>query len=289
MKLQMTNAQWPIPNPSIRPPIPPKIEHWSLTICYLLLTALAFFGGVSTFGQGFKYGEFFARAVSSAPAFPAPVQRVKCNDGSGGTMADSSGNNYAMTLHGTYSWETINSVNCIYIAGGGENYAATTSTISQMGGVQNASISVWIYTTDGYAAAGFTVEYYGSPGDCFYILPYGTSDVYVEVANGSGNYPYGAAPSTSAWHHHVLTFDGTQATAANRVKYYVDGSAVGLSQSGAGNPSSLPSASALGYSVLGQDNNRDEGGAYADYQLFTNTLTPSQVSALYSAGIDGTP
>jgi hypothetical protein len=40
---------------------------------------------------------------------------------------------------------------------------------------------------------------------------------------------------------------------------------------------------------LGQDNNRDEGGAYADYQLFTNTLTPSQVSALYSAGIDGTP
>jgi hypothetical protein len=152
-----------------------------------------------------------------------------------------------------------------------------------MGGAQHASMSGWAYlasTADTYAF-GFT----RTTGYRFELLWDGGLLYGAVESGGRPNYPYCATKATG-WHFVVLTFDGTQATAQNRVAIYLDGAAQPLSPGGYGNPTSLDTAANLSDFYLAADlgNSAIRGGALADVSLYNETLTAAQVATIYEAG-----
>jgi hypothetical protein len=224
-------------------------------------------------------------ALYIPPPMLGPVLQWKLNERSGTTATDSSSNGYTGTLEGTPlpTWITgLEATNALSFEDLG-GYVSTSGTVSQMGGSQHASLSGWAYlaSTSDTCAFGFTKN----SGSRF-EFSWTNSKLYGAVESGGQmNYPYFATTATG-WHFVVLTFDGTQATATNRVAIYLDGAAQTPTQAGHGNPASLATAANLSNFYLAADlaDSAIRGGALADVRLYNETLTPTQVSALYNAG-----
>jgi hypothetical protein len=88
----------------------------------------------------------------------------------------------------------------------------------------------------------------------------------------------------AAWHHLVTTFDGSQSTQSARQSLYIDGVAKTLTTFGPGSPTAL--ASGMGNMMLARDISDNTYGAQSctDFQVWTNTLTQVQVTAIYNKG-----
>jgi GH24 family phage-related lysozyme (muramidase) len=87
--------------------------------------------------------------------------------------------------------------------------------------------------------------------------------------------------SLSTWHHLVLTFDGTQATA------YIDGSTVGsVTTSGLGNTVYYYNTPlAIGNESSGLGSNNYVNGRIDDVRIYNYALTATEVNTLYNNGL----
>jgi hypothetical protein len=154
--------------------------------------------------------------------------------------------------------------------------------ITQIGSVQQASLCGWVEVGTGCYEFEFgCVENSGYAFGLF--LNY--ESICCKVASGGNiNYPVALEPNYAGkWHFFCLTFDGTQAVAANRVTLYVDGVVQTLFQCGAGNPTSLDTSANLGLFQL-NFGGLYFGGVAQDIRLYNVTLTQAQVTAIYGPG-----
>lgn len=217
---------------------------------------------------------------------PPAIMRWKCDGGSGTTLPDFSGNGYTGLFVGTPApaWSSgvvkNRAINFLVFNGTTAN-VASASGITQLTSVQNASVCAWIFIAAG--ADNFNFGMMGSSLNNFGVTGI-SGTVYCYTANGAGNFPNFPFPSAGAWHFICSTFDGTQGTAANRVKGYVDGVLQTMTQGGVGNPTALAASQSpitIAYDatdlVFGTQST-------ADLQFFKYTLNQSQILALYNAG-----
>lgn len=145
--------------------------------------------------------------------------------------------------------------------------------IPQLQGASNASLSIWWRrpATNEYSGIGYGED----SASRFHLAAWDTSAVYATVNGAFSN----ATLNDTEWHHGVITFDGTQATANNRVVLYIDGEVP--SRGSASYPTALGSKSGnrirLGYPVgvtIGD-------GAWFDARAYDRTLSGAEVVEQY--------
>lgn len=88
--------------------------------------------------------------------------------------------------------------------------------------------------------------------------------------------------AVGGWHHIVVVYDGTQATASNRVKIYIDGVSTAATMVGTVPSATQNSTAPL---MIGDFNglNRTWNGALDQVKLFSRSLSGAEVSAEYAA------
>lgn len=230
-----------------------------------------------------------------AAELPQPVLRWKMNEGAGTSLADSSGNGWTGTLSGAsaFTWGTAS----VGISGGTYNSVATLATVpannpalttaagvTQIGGVANLTMSLWIYlpsSTANWEVGGFNTQGYRVGFTSF------AGTVYVVAENGGVNsFATVVYPSATTWHHVMLVYDGTQGVAANRVKVYVDGSAVAVTPNTGTFPTTLATTAHMGSMSIGHDltDSTFSNFTFTDFQIFTVSATAAQAAAMANAG-----
>ncbi len=220
------------------------------------------------------------------PTIPGVVVWL-ISEGTGSVLNDSSGNGYTGTLFNSPVWGSGmvggNNVNYLTFTAASSQYAQTSaSSVSQMAGAVNASISGWINPS---VTAGGMFGFSKINGYRFEMLDdFGFIYVVCE-ASGSAAYGYTTAPLSSSWHFVVITFDGSQGTANNRAKLYVDGVLQTLTYSGTF-PTALDTAANLGPFGVGTEtaNGYYMNGSATDVRISNSTLSQGTINALYAAG-----
>lgn len=209
-------------------------------------------------------------------------------DDTGGTDAvDAHGSYDGVETGGTVFGDTgvINGSRIFDDAGSG--IYLMMSTITELGGVTQASLSVWCKranvsnTAPDAIAVGTTAAY----DSRFGMTVFGDT-VYASASNGSNTYAsvlHGHVNDT--WAHVVMVYDGTQGTATDRMKIYLNGSpAGGLSFTGT-LPTTLDSSGDQGNFSIG----KEVGAVYSDGNidevgLWTRALSAGDVTSLYNSG-----
>lgn len=147
------------------------------------------------------------------------------------------------------------------------------------GSKTNLSLEAWVYR----ASSGdvITVGWGGTNNNRFNILWFSDNRLYFQVENGAINYRYITSTDTG-WHHIVLTYDGSQGTASNRVKAYYDGSLQSLT----GGTSTPSSYTITGNFEIGREsaNSRYTLGYHDVTRVWDRTLSGTEVTELYNSG-----
>src|SRR5210317_1259233 len=94
------------------------------------------------------------------------------------------------------------------------------------GNLQICTLSVWLKRTELGVNRNFFTGDYGGAANPWFILGFQNDRLYFSSTAGvSGNavVPTRLFRDTSAWYHMVFAIDTTQATAADRVKIYING------------------------------------------------------------------
>src|SRR5574343_574237 len=139
-------------------------------------------------------------------------------------------------------------------------------------GLTQCTMAGWVYRAATGTTAGFGTQ---APPYRFKFTWYTDDKFYVGLDDGVGT---GAGTSAAValvgWHHVVIQFDGTQATAANRLNLWLDGAAISLTASGVAFPTALPWQSKF---MIGRDFSsgayRYWAGPYADVGVWSRLLT----------------
>lgn len=134
------------------------------------------------------------------------------------------------------------------------NATAVTNLNNFINGSSGFSVACWIYSTTtqqqyagivsfapaGSSVAGFSCEFGGSGEGA-------TSSLAMGVRNGSNTFAFtpSGTIANNQWYRALFVYDGTQGTAANRVKIYVNGVVVSTTASG-----TLPTTISIGSSPL---------------------------------------
>jgi hypothetical protein len=266
----------------------------------LLITNLVAF---TCLGQGFTSPGFVSSLTSVATSGggggttpPLIWWRMDSTETGGTTITDRSGNGYTGTLSGSPipTWITT------ALAGGTSTaaltnvlsgYVTTSGNVSQMGNIQHASISFWFRAPS--EGVNISVGFLSTSNHRFgATLIAGSATFYAVIENGANNFPNITLTGFGSWHFCVVTFDGTQSTAANRVVVYIDGTAQTITQGGSGNPTTTDTAANLGVFYLFRDPSDVDFSVIAldDVRLWTNTIPATgtagvtNVSSLNSAG-----
>jgi hypothetical protein len=105
-----------------------------------------------------------------------------------------------------------------------ERMQRTSAAIGTPTSTQKATISAWVKRTE-LQSSGNSIVWIGNAGAVSTILGFNNDrlDANTDITGGFNLKSTPVFRDTSAWYHIVWAFDTTQATAANRVKLYVNG------------------------------------------------------------------
>jgi len=105
-----------------------------------------------------------------------------------------------------------------------ETMQRTSGSIGTPTSTQKATISAWVKRTE-LQSSGNGIVWIGNAGAVSTILGFNNDrlDANTSISGGFNLKSTPVFRDTSAWYHIVWAFDTTQATAANRVKLYVNG------------------------------------------------------------------
>lgn len=229
------------------------------------------------------YGNPSATSLSTTNTFVYDISNLgaawKLDEGSGTSASDSSGNGNTGTLYGSPTWVTGKFVNAVQFSGSTSQYFkdATDSFHNAV-----MSVGMWVKTTSSSGATPFIYyasvdAYYGWHIDIngatftpefVFTNPTGGPICYVTASKGV---------SDGIWHYIAATNDGTN------LKIYIDGVLNGTAASctpvwttgmrfymGTDRPESASSPK-FGYP-----------GSVDEVQIFSQALSASQISAIYS-------
>lgn len=225
------------------------------------------------------------------------------DENTGTTTADASQYQHDGTLNGTAGWYT----------GSGQIGAAVdmhgTTDSTGTGAVlvpananlptgNSMTVELWARQASWVSNQAFASQWNYSAsgsGSGSWALQTGTNNnlrVFIADSQGdAGNNYVDTAANTwnsfNTWHHIVMTFDGSQAS-ASRVKIYLDGAQLSTTMGGT-IPATLQTSTGAfsigSFPGLG----RSLTGAVDQVKLFNRVLSPTEVSAEYAAQAAGTP
>lgn len=162
-----------------------------------------------------------------------------------------------------------------------DDYVSATSTLFNLAGSSDISVSAWVYPT---TVDGIARRILSEAGDANngYALFYDsvTKNPYFVVNKSGTQYAakYSTVLSTGRWYHIV----GTYISSSNAIQIYINGvSGVSTSSPGAG------IAGTFGRMFIGNIDNstsRYWGGQIDDVKVFNYALTTAQVKTLYGNG-----
>ena len=177
-------------------------------------------------------GNTATASVTVAVSNTVPVQGLVAywtfNEGTGSTVADSSGNGHTMSLVNGPTW-TTGIIGGALSFNGVNNYGVAPSI--NPGATAAISVSLWLNRTytvpSGGAGANVLFEFsanFNSTSTGFEFFPDDQcGGMAVGVHGNSGyNLKCYAQPTSGAWHHLVAIYDKSQ-NAANEVTLYLDG------------------------------------------------------------------
>jgi alpha-L-fucosidase len=224
----------------------------------------------------------------------SPVRYYKLGESSGTTAADSSTSNvagtYGASSGGTWTGGTLGATGSeagitAAVFNGSSGYVDVGSAIPA-NGAGAFTYTAWIKPT---SSGGFLTLYsrYDSNSTRFEIS-LGSTGVYGEdlglvVTTGGANAVTGSVLTLNVWQHVAVVFDGSQSTAANRVRVYVNGAITSLGSAVGTWPTTISAISATAIMFA-----RSGGGLYwagggTVVALFSTALSGSDVAGLYAA------
>lgn len=221
-----------------------------------------------------------------ALANPLPANIVawwKCNEGSGSTLYDSSGNGINATLYGSPTWTThpsgvgaikMNGQTCWGDAGNPSQLQFSAAASSKF------TISAWTYSTGLNFYQTFVGKWSANVG---YKCRWSASTYQRGWQIQAQNYVIGPTYETlGVWHHIVLTFDTTIGTSSGSIsELYYDGSYNNRIQ-GFRFPNALVDSGTN--VILGLGDTTYGSCTYCDIRVYNALLSAGTISALYSAG-----
>lgn len=141
----------------------------------------------------------------------------------------------------------------------------------------NYSIQVWIKRVVTGTRQVWLMNHSNNSSNGF-TFKIGTDDKLHLIHNGSTDVTStGTITDTSAFHHVVVTYDGTNA------KFYIDGAASGSPTLSAF--SSSTNSLIIGYNVLGSQDRNVVANTYLDeIGFWSRALTSSEITQLYNSG-----
>ena len=234
---------------------------------------------------------------ASALVGSALLARLKFDETSGASAADSTGNGWAGTLVNTPAWSTGTLGNAVSLAKASSQYVSLPSGVASS--LSDFSASAWVYLNSATAQA--RIFDFGTGGDMWggknvwggeiwrserymYLTAQGSAgklrfgitrsaDVGEEKVDGAGALP------TGQWTHVTVTKSGSVAT------LYVNGQVVGQNASMPLSPYQLP-ATPLNY--LGKSQWRGDAyfdGKIDDFRLYRGALTSADAQTLANYGV----
>jgi RHS repeat-associated protein len=210
-------------------------------------------------------------------------------DESSGNASDASGNGNTLTNNNAASFVSGKINNAVKVVRSSSQYLSRTSALgTTVGGP--ITISTWINLTSLPAAGqAYDLAVVGSGTQSpyvYYILDYENNGGTLQLNFNRSqacvkNNPqlYSVSFSTGAWHHIVMTYDGTN------VAGYVDGAQVSQqAQSGNGVSCAPDGWSSVGAGVSGGSVVNGSDGTIDETGVWSRALTSTEVSQLYNSG-----
>lgn len=212
------------------------------------------------------------------------LARWKLDEGIGGSIADSSGNGYTATAVGSPSWAS--SPTAIDLSGSGQYINCTD--IAAIDGASALTVSGWIWQDTNTVNHAFFSKYASYASDQEHLdmrIFSGETRFQIRVTASIYAFTPSSIHTTGVWEHFAMVFDGSGATNADRMKFYLNNVARTLTFTGT-IPATLKSSSTNPLLIGGR-----WGGAGAlaepwdgkirDVIVFTRALSSTEIGYIY--------
>lgn len=166
----------------------------------------------------------------------------------------------------------------------GVNEYVDCGVVSALNATQNLSISCWVKINSS-TAEQFIGTFTGAGNAIWIRHDVAGNSWRGSVQNGSASYSdFGSTINTSQWYHVVMVYDGTQGTATDRVKIYVDGSSL-TRTGGSGTLPTITLTATKGFDLGGLSDGSVFSNCNIDeVSIFDYSLDATQVSDIYNSG-----
>ncbi|MGA2684203.1 MAG: LamG-like jellyroll fold domain-containing protein [Verrucomicrobiota bacterium] len=213
---------------------------------------------------------------------------TKFSEGSGNTVADSSGNGHTGYLTNSPAWIP-----------GVTDYALNFVSASQqsagfgdlnLAGSNQCTFSIWMQKTNpndiGLAALGCTSGTYNA----IFLAWWNDGNVYGGVGFTNA-YRYFYAPHvTNTWVHFVMVYDGTQLQNSNRINIFINGIQA-IPVPGQANAKTAISTNigtvSTNFSLAWDSNEGYESGSYDGVGVWNRVLSTNEIQQVYSNAAAG--
>ncbi len=243
----------------------------------------------SPFNPHFFY-EILPGAAGGGSSFPTSglVLFAKFTEGSGSTVADSSGNGHTGHLTNSPAWipgETDDALNFV----SSKKQAVGFGNL-KLAGSNQCTFSMWMQKTNpadiGLAALGCTSGRYNA----IFIAWWNDGNVYGGVGFTNAGRVFSAPYVANTWVHFVMVYDGTQLQNSNRINIFINGVQATLSsdQSWAKTPISTSIGTvSTNFSLSWDSNEGYESGRYDGVGVWNRILSPTEIQQVYSNAAAG--
>ncbi len=229
-------------------------------------------------------------ATGGSSNFPTSglVLFAKFDEGSGNTVADSSGNGHTGHTTNSPTWipgVTDDALNFV---------AASKQSVGfgnlNLAGSNQCTFSLWMQknsSTDiGLAALGCTSGRYNA----IFLAWWDDGNVYGGVGFTNAGRVFSAPYVANTWVHFVMVYDGTQLQNSNRINLFINGVQAPLSsdQSWAKTPISTSiGAVSTNFSLSWDSNEGYESGGYDGVAVWNRALSNTEIQQVYSNAAAG--
>ena len=238
-------------------------------------------GGAGTGGAG--TGGVIGTGGTSTPGLLA---YYKCDETTGSTLSDSSGNGNHGTLYGSYSFGKGKVGNALTLVGSGNGYASLPTKV--FAGLHNITIAVWVYVTTshdwqrvfdtGINAGSDTALATGAK--YMNLVPKNAgSDLRLSITVDGFNSEeslHTPSPSTGVWTHVAIVLDEGQSYGS----LYIDGS----NKYGDATAIQPDNLGAIDYAWIGRSQFRNDpyfDGMIDELRVYDRALSAEEIDALF--------
>lgn len=216
-----------------------------------------------------------------------PILQYKFSEGSGTTVADSSGNGYTANLFNTPTWVTGASGSGSAVQFNGSNQYMRSASVTY--GASVLTFTAWVYW-DAFALATFDIM-------TEHGADFSTADntfLWGSGATGADNWAVGiqssvggptrfrtetfAWPSAAAWHHYAIIWDNS--TTTGDITVYIDGSTVATTIDTNNKDQSGNFANAVVNFFARNGASNFGAGRIDDFRIYRGALSATQIQAI---------